>query len=94
MMDCMLFVCLGVLIIIIIIIIIIIVCVFYCFINFFVWKRILTQKKQISLVNLHLTLFSRWWIFTQLFLKRGELMVNPDLTILLRRWTEVKTWGG
>ena len=21
-------------------------------------------------------------------------MVNPDLMILLKRWTEVKTWGG
>ena len=40
------------------------------------------------------TLFSQWWILTQLFWKRGELMVNPDLTILLKRWTEVKTWGG
>ena len=34
------------------------------------------------------------WILTQLFWKRGELMVNPDLTILLKRWTEVKTWSG
>ena len=33
-------------------------------------------------------------ILTQLFWKRGELMVNLDLTILLKRWTEVKTWGG
>ena len=54
------------------------------------WPR----KKQISLVNLHQTLFLRWWILTSYFWKRGELMVNPDLTILLRRWTEVKTWGG
>ena len=30
------------------------------------------------------TLFSRWWILTQIFWKRGELMVNPDLTILLK----------
>ena len=45
-------------------------------------------------MNLYLTLFSRWWILTQLFWKRGELMVNLDLTILLKRWTEVKTWGG
>ena len=28
------------------------------------------------------------------FWKRGELMVNPDLTILLKRWIEVKIWGG
>ena len=28
------------------------------------------------------------------FGKKSELMVNPDLTILLKRWTEVKTWGG
>ena len=25
--------------------------------------------------------------------KKGELMANLDLTILLKRWTEVKTWG-
>ena len=55
------------------------------------WHKLL---KCISLVNLHLTLFSRWWILTQLFWKRGELMVNLDLMILLKRWTEVKTWGG
>ena len=54
----------------------------------------LDLEKQISLVNLHPTLVSRWWILTQLFWKRCELMVNPDLTILLKRWTEVKTWGG
>ena len=29
-----------------------------------------------------------------IILERGELMVNPDLTILLKRWNEVKTWGG
>ena len=29
-----------------------------------------------------------------IFWKRGELLVNPDLTILLKRWIEVKTWGG
>ena len=57
-------------------------------------KVYLDLKKQISLVNLHPTLFLQWWILTQLFWKRGELMVNPDLTILLKRWTEVKTWGG
>ena len=54
------------------------------------WPR----KKQISLLNLHPTLFSRWWILTQLFWKRGELMVNFDLTIMLKRWTEMKAWGG
>ena len=48
---------------------------------------------------------SAWWIFTQLyfcggeiltqlFWKRDGLMVNPYLMILLKRWTEVKTWGG
>ena len=37
---------------------------FYCFIILFIWKWIL--KKEISLVNLHPTLFSRWWILTQL----------------------------
>ena len=53
------------------------------------------EKNQINLVNLHPTLFSRWWTLIQFFFwKRGELMVNPDLTILLKRWTEVKTWGG
>ena len=26
--------------------------------------------------------------------KKKKLMVNLDLTILLKRWTEVKTWGG
>ena len=26
--------------------------------------------------------------------EKGEVMVNPDLRILLKRWTEVKTWGG
>ena len=64
----------------------------YCFLFFLMW--ILTKKKQISLVNLHPTLFLRWWILAPLFWKRGELLVNPDLTILLERWTEVKTWGG
>ena len=67
---------------------------FYSFIILFIWKWILTRKKWISLVNLYITLFSRWWILTQLFWKWGELMVNLDLTILLKRWTEVKTWGG
>ena len=67
---------------------------FYCFIIFFILKWILTSKKQISLVNLHPTLFLQWWILTQLFWKWGELMVNPDLTILTKRWTEAKTWGG
>ena len=50
---------------------------------------------------------SAWWIFTKLYFHGGEsrpnylgkevnwwMMVNPDLTILLQRWTEVKTWGG
>ena len=64
---------------------------FYYFLCF---KVNLDLEKQISLVNLHPTLFSRWWILTQIFWKRGELMVNPDPTILLKRWTEVKTWGG
>ena len=54
----------------------------------------LDLEKQISLVNLHPTLFLQWWILTQLFWKRGELMVNLNLTILFKRWTEVKTWGG
>ena len=67
---------------------------FYSFIILFIWKWILTSNKWISLVNLYLTLFSRWWILPQLFWKRGEMMVNLDLTILLKRWTEVKTWGG
>ena len=67
---------------------------FYSFIILFIWKWILTWTKWISLVNLHLTLFSQWWILTQLFWKIGELMVNLDLMILLKRWTEVKTWGG
>ena len=64
------------------------------FYYFLCLKANLGQEKQICLVNLHPTLFPRWWILTQLFWKRGELMVNPDLTILLKRWTEVKTWGG
>ena len=67
---------------------------FYSFIIFFIWKWILIYTKWISVVNLHLTLFSWWWILNQLFWKRGELMVNLDLKILLKRWTEVKTWGG
>ena len=67
---------------------------FYYFIILFIWKWILTWTKWISLVNLHLTLFSRWWILTQFFWKRGGLMMNLDLMNLLKRWTEVKTWGG
>ena len=63
------------------------------FYYFLCLKANLGLEKQISLVNLHPTLFSRWWILTQLFMKRGELMVNPDLTFLLKRWTEL-TWGG
>ena len=27
-------------------------------------------------------------------IEKAKLMVNLDLTILLKRWTEVKTWGG
>ena len=57
------------------------------FYYFLCLKWILIYKKQISLVNLHPTLFSRGWILTQLFWERGELMVNPDLTILLKRWS-------
>ena len=64
------------------------------FYYFLCLKANLEIEKKISLVNLHPTLFSQWWILTLLFWKRGELMVNPDLTILLKRWTEVKTWGG
>ena len=47
---------------------------------------------------------SAWWIFTHLYFcggeswpngnKKSEMMVNLDLTILLKRWTEMKTWGG
>ena len=66
----------------------------YRFIIFFFFKWILTWKKRISLVNLHPTLFLRWWILAQLFWKWGELMMKPDLTILLKRWRKVKTWGG
>ena len=43
---------------------------------------------------------SAWWIFTQLYFCGGESWsnyfrkeVNPDLAMLLKRWTEVKTWG-
>ena len=61
---------------------------------YFLYLKVnLDVEKKIRLVNLHPILFSRWWILTQLFWKRGELLVNPDLTILLKRWTEVKTWG-
>ena len=42
---------------------------FYSFIILFIWKWILTENKWISLVNLYLTLFSRWWILTQCFWK-------------------------
>ena len=39
----------------------------YCFVIFFIWKWILTwKKKQISLVNLHPTLFSWQWTLTHL----------------------------
>ena len=58
---------------------------FCSFIILFIWKWILTWNKWISLVNLYLTLFSRWWILTQLFWKRGELMVNLDLTIFFEK---------
>ena len=64
------------------------------FYYFLCLKGNLDLETQISLVNLHSTLFLWWWILTQLFRKRGVLMVNPGLTILLKRWTEVKTWGG
>ena len=48
---------------------------------------------------------SAWWIFTQLYFRGGESWRNNfgkevnwwwslDLTILLKRWIEVKTWGG
>ena len=64
------------------------------FYYFLCLKVNLDLEKTNQLGDLHPTLFSRWWILTQLFWKRGELMVNPDLLILLKRWTEVKTWGG
>ena len=32
--------------------------------------------------------------FEPIILDKGELMVNSDLTTLLKKWTEVKTWGG
>ena len=55
--------------------------------------------------NLDLKNKSAWWIFTQLYFrssvswpncyrKKSELMENFDLTISLKRWKEVKTWGG
>ena len=46
------------------------------------WPR---RNKPASWIFTQLYL-SRRWILTQLFWKRGELMVNPDLTILLKRW--------
>ena len=64
------------------------------FIIFFVWKENLDLEKTNQLGESPPIFFSLRWILTQLFWKRGELMVNPDLMILLKRWTEVKTWGG
>ena len=62
---------------------------------YFVYLKVnLDLGKKISLMNLHPTLFLQWWILTQLLLKKGELMVNLDLTVWLKRWTEVKTCGG
>ena len=40
------------------------------------------------------SLFSQWKVFTELFWKWGELMVNRDPKIFMKRWTEVKTYGG
>ena len=39
-------------------------------------------------MNLHPTLFLRWCILTQLLQKKVELMVNLDLTILLKSCTD------
>ena len=63
---------------------------------YFVYLKVnLDLKNQIRLVNLHPTLFSRQWILNQLLKKKCELMVNLDLTILLKRWTGVKMrWVG
>ena len=53
---------------------------------YFVYLKLnLDLEKQISLVNLHRTLFLRWCILTQLFWRRGELMVNLDRTILIKK---------
>ena len=54
----------------------------------------LGRSKNFTLVNRDLSHFLRRWILTQLFWKRGELMVNLDPTNFFKRWTEVKTWGG
>ena len=49
---------------------------FYCFLLFF-GQNCESWPRKFSLVILHPTLFSQWWIFTKLFWKKGELM-NPD----------------
>ena len=54
----------------------------------------LGRSKNFTLVNHDLSHFLRWWILTQLFWKRGELMVNLDPTNFFKRWTEVKTEEG
>ena len=59
------------------------------FYYFLCLKANLDLEKTIRLMNLHPTLFSWWWILTQLFWKRGELMVNPDLTIF---WKGEQRW--
>ena len=41
--------------------------------------------KEVNLVNLHPTLFSRWWILTQLFWKR-IILVNLHPTLFSRWW--------
>ena len=67
---------------------------FYCFIIFLYFIVNLDLEKTNQLGESSPNFFGGWWILTQLFWKRGELMVNPELMILLKRWTEVKTWGG
>ena len=49
------------------------------------------EEKIVAWGNLCLTLFLWWWIFAQLFWKRGVLMENLDPIILIKRWTEMKT---
>ena len=57
-------------------------------------KKQKQKQKQIRLMNLHPVLFSQWIILTKLFWKWDELMVNLHPTILMKRWTEMKTLGG
>ena len=63
---------------------------------YFLYLKVnLDLEKQISLVNLHPTLFSQRWILTQLLQKKGERMVNLDLQFCWKgeqRWSFEVVW--